>query len=69
MSEKGYKKGGFKGGLEGILGGVTDLLEKLGELAEKGESLSRTGEIHGKDMIMNWAYLIPHSFCPSLEMA
>jgi HSP20 family protein len=29
--------------LEGILGGLTDLVEKLGELSEKGETLSRTG--------------------------
>jgi len=33
-----------KAGVEGILGGLTDLVEKLGELAEKGERLSRTGE-------------------------
>jgi HSP20 family protein len=56
MGEKGYKKGGFKVGFEGILGGVTDLLEKLGELAEKGESLSRTGEIHGKDKDVKGVY-------------
>jgi len=36
------------GGFEGILGGLTDFVEKLGELAEKGEQLSRTGEIHWK---------------------
>lgn len=56
MSEKGYKKGGFKAGFEGILGGLTDLVEKLGELAEKGESLSRTGEIHGKDKDVKGVY-------------
>ncbi len=37
-----------QGSFEGILKGFTDLVEKLGELAEKGEQLSRTGEIHGK---------------------
>jgi HSP20 family protein len=36
-------------GFEGILKGFTDLIGKLGELAEKGEQLSRTGEIHWKE--------------------
>ena len=36
------------GGFEGIFRGLTDFVEKLGELAEKGERLSRTGEIHWK---------------------
>lgn len=35
-------------GLGGILKGFTDLVEKLGELADKGEQLSRTGEIKWK---------------------
>ena len=56
MSEKGYRKDGFKVGFGGILGGVTDLLEKLGELAEKGESLSRTGEIYEKDKDVKGVY-------------
>jgi len=34
------------GGIEGILGGLTDLVEKLGELAEAGEKLQKTGNIH-----------------------
>jgi len=34
------------GGLEGIIKGFTDLVDKLGDLAEKGERLSRTGEIN-----------------------
>lgn len=38
----------------GILRGLTDFIEKLGDLAEKGEKLSRTGELHwkgqGKDL-------------------
>ncbi|MFH1293178.1 MAG: Hsp20/alpha crystallin family protein, partial [Pseudomonadota bacterium] len=37
-----------QGGFEGILKGFTDLVEKLGELGEKGEEQSRTGEIHWK---------------------
>jgi len=36
------------GGFEGILTGLTNLVEKLSDLAEKGEKLSRTGEIHWK---------------------
>lgn len=32
-------------GAGGFLGGLTNLIEKLGELAEKGEELKRTGEI------------------------
>jgi HSP20 family protein len=31
----------------GFLGGLTTLIEKLGELAEKGEELKRSGEIRG----------------------
>jgi len=33
------------GSFDGILKGFTDLVEKLGELAEKGESLSQSGEL------------------------
>ena len=40
MSKK--KTGGS--GIEGMIGGLTDLIEKLGELAEKGEKLSKTRE-------------------------
>jgi HSP20 family protein len=32
------------GGLEGLLRGLTDFVDSLGELAEQGEQLSRTGE-------------------------
>jgi len=42
MADK--KKSSDKNGIDGLLGGVTDFLEKLGDLAEKGEALSRTGE-------------------------
>lgn len=34
-----------KGGLEGILNGFVELVDKLGSFAEKGEQLSRTGEL------------------------
>lgn len=37
----------FKAGFEGLLGGFTDLLEKLGDLAEKGETLRKSGTLHG----------------------
>lgn len=36
------------GGLEGILSGITDLMEKLGDLTEKGEQLSKTVQFQGK---------------------
>ena len=48
MSKK-ERESGRKGSLEGILQSFADLLEKLGEVADKGEQLSRTGEIHSKD--------------------
>lgn len=39
------------GGVEGLFKGLADLLERLGDLAEKGKELSRSGEIpfHGQD--------------------
>ena len=37
----------FKGGLDGLFGGLTGLLEKLGDLAEKGETLRKSGTLHG----------------------
>ena len=47
------KEGPFHGNF-GILKGLGDFIEKLGELADKGEKLSRTGELHwkgqGKDL-------------------
>jgi len=45
MAEKRDRKTERQGGIEGIFRGVGDLMEKLGELAEKGENLSKTGEI------------------------
>jgi len=43
------------GGVEGILRGLGDLMEKLGELAEKGQELKRSSEFNvdtggGKDL-------------------
>ncbi len=52
MSKKKEKKGGF----EGILGGLTDLVEKLGELAEKGDRLSSTGQFQGKGKDIKGVY-------------
>lgn len=37
----------FKGGLDGLFGGFTDLLEKLSDLAEKGETLRKSGTLQG----------------------
>jgi HSP20 family protein len=45
MGEKNGKKMGFGG----IFEGFTDLVEKLGKLAEKGEALSKSGEIKWSD--------------------
>ena len=36
------------GGIDGILKGFSDILEKLGDLADRGEQLSRTGEFSFK---------------------
>jgi HSP20 family protein len=44
MEKKKNEKGIGLGNLEGILGGISDILGKLGNLAEKGESLKRTGD-------------------------
>lgn len=40
--------GGFERGLGGILRGLTDLVEKLEEVAKAGGETSQTGEIHGE---------------------
>ncbi|MBI5442398.1 MAG: Hsp20/alpha crystallin family protein [Deltaproteobacteria bacterium] len=45
-----------RGGLEGLLGGLTNLIEKLGELAEKGEELSRLREGRGEGEGVNVVY-------------
>jgi HSP20 family protein len=48
MGKKKDKETGPQGSLEGIFKGLSDLVDKLGDLAEKGEQLSRTREIHGQ---------------------
>lgn len=48
MSDRRDKRDKRIGGLEGILSGITDLVEKLGELAETGKKLSRSGQFQGK---------------------
>jgi HSP20 family protein len=48
MGKKSSRKTGGLGSLEGMLGGLTDFVEKLGQLAEKGEQLSRTGQFQWK---------------------
>lgn len=54
MGKKGDKESRRQGSFEGVFGGITDILEKLGDLAEKGERLSKTGEFRwpdkGKDL-------------------
>ena len=51
MPRRGRRKGsqeeGFLG-LGGFLGGLSTLLEKLGELAEKGGEIRKSGEIGGE---------------------
>lgn len=44
------KKKESEGGSGGIFKGLADLLEKLGDLAEKGEALKKSGEFQGKDL-------------------
>lgn len=46
MPKKEEKTGGKSGGvIGGFFGGLTELIERLGELAEKGEELSRSGNL------------------------
>ena len=45
MKKQNNGSKGSGGSFDGILKGFTDLVEKLGELAEKGESLSKSGEL------------------------
>jgi len=44
------KKVEKEGGFGGIFKGLADLVEKLGDLAEKGEKLKRSGEFQPKDL-------------------
>jgi HSP20 family protein len=43
-------------GYGGIFKGLADLVEKLGDLAEKGETLRRTGEIRGDNQDLKGVY-------------
>jgi len=56
MGKEEDKKGGFAAGLEGILGGLSDLVEKLGGVAEKSEGLSRTGQVQWEDKNIKGVY-------------
>lgn len=56
MGRKGYRKVGREGGFGGMFGALTDFVEKLGELAEKGEELTKTGEILGKGKNLKGVY-------------
>lgn len=42
------KRRGQQGSVEGLLGGLANLVEKLGDLAEKGEQLRREGDFEVK---------------------
>jgi HSP20 family protein len=44
------KASGEEGGFGGVFKGLADLIEKLGELAEKGEKLKKSGEFQQKDV-------------------
>lgn len=56
MRGKGTPPGKFEGGLGGILKGLTDLVEKLDEVAKAGGELSQTGEIHGEGQHVTGIY-------------
>lgn len=43
-------------GTEGILAGIAEVLGKLGELAEKGEQLKKTGHFQTEDKTMDGVY-------------
>ena len=59
MSEKGRRKGYREersSGVGGFLDGLSSLLGKLGELAEKGEELRKTGEFGGREGNLRGVY-------------
>ena len=57
MDKKKSKEDAPSGGFGGILSGLADLVEKLGDLAEKGEELSRTGVFQdGRDRGLKGVY-------------
>lgn len=59
MTKKEHEKQpvqtGFRA-LEGILGGLGGLVQKLGELAEKGEELRQSGVLESKDKKVQGVY-------------
>ena len=44
------KGSGEVSGFGGVFKGLADLIEKLGDLADKGEQLKKSGEIHHQDV-------------------
>ena len=56
MTKDDRKKDGRSGGFEGIVEGITDMLEKLGDLAEKGEQLSKSGAFQGNNKDVKGVY-------------
>ncbi|MBM4294722.1 MAG: Hsp20 family protein [Deltaproteobacteria bacterium] len=44
------KGGGGEAGFGGVFKGLADLIEKLGDLADKGEQLKKSGEFQHKDV-------------------
>jgi HSP20 family protein len=56
MTIKKDKKEGAAFRVEGILSGLAEIVEKLGELAEKGEQLSKSGVVEGKDKNLKAVY-------------
>jgi HSP20 family protein len=57
MTKRTGKENVREGSFGGILGGLTELVEKLGELAEKGEELSKTEQFQwGKEKGLNGVY-------------
>jgi len=44
------KGGGGEAGFGGVFKGLADLIEKLGDLADKGEQLKKSGEFEHKDV-------------------
>ncbi len=54
---KGKERGGEAGSsFGGLFKGLADLVEKLGDLAEKGETLKRSGEFQGENKDIKGVY-------------
>ncbi len=54
--EKGSSEGGAPAFGGGIFKGLADLIDKLGDLAEKGEELRRTGELRSDNKDLKGVY-------------